>query len=297
MSAQTAVVVVAGHGQMGHAMEALLANRARLTVWDIAPTRLHLPPEVRQAASSADFLLLCVPTVAHQAVLGPLAGILPKACGALSIAKGLDDAGLCAAEILEKHLEARPWGVLGGPMIANELTGGRVGYAECGTAGMALYARVRELYPHDRLKLNHTPAPKAVSWCGVLKNVYAPLVGAADGLGLGDNVRGHLIMSATAEIQALLDRLAGRGASAYGDAGLADFATTVTSASSHHYALGRRVAAGDYADMECEGVHSLKVLQAAARVPAGKYPLYAVAAQLAEDPARLAPALHDWLKA
>ena len=288
-------VIVAGHGQMGHAMEALLAERASLTIWDIAPERLEPPAEVRAAAASAEFLLACVPTVAHAAVLGPMATLLRPDAAVLSIAKGLDDSGHCAAEILQAHLALRPWGVLGGPMIANEIVAGRIGFSELGTADTRLFARVRVLYPAERLGITHTPQPRAVSWCGVLKNVYAPLIGLADGLGWGDNARGHLVMAAVAEMQRLLPELAGPGASAYGDAGLADFVTTVTSASSHHYALGRRVASGDYSLLECEGVHSLKVLQMAGRVDARGYPLYAAAAHLAGDPARLEPALHAWL--
>lgn len=288
-------VIVAGHGQMGHAMEVLLTGRARLTVWDIAPDRVEPSAEVLGVAAAAELLLICVPTVAHAAVLAPLAPVLKPGAGVISIAKGLDDAGRSAAEILQAYLDVRPWGVLGGPMIANEIIAGRAGFAELGTTDAQLFARVRALYPAARLGITHTLQPRAVSWCGVLKNVYAPLIGAADGLGWGDNARGHLVMAAVAEMQRLLPVLAGPGASAYGDAGLADFATTVTSASSHHYALGRRVARGDYTVLECEGVHSLKVLQAAGRVERRRHPLYAVAAHLAGDPARLGPALHDWL--
>lgn len=287
-------VIVAGHGQMGHAMEALLAGRAQLHVWPIAPGKVALPADIATTAPHADFLLVCVPTLAHGAVLEPLAPLLDARTAVLSIAKGLDDAGRSAADILDAACGARPWGVLGGPMIANEIIAGRAAFAELGSGDTALFARVRALYPAG-LQLVSTPNPRAVSWCGVLKNIYAPLVGVADGLGWGDNARGHLIMAAAAEMQRLLPELAGRDAEAYGDAGLADFVTTVTSASSHHYALGRRVARGDYGDLACEGVHSLTILQAARRVDTRRHPLYAAAAFLAHAPAQLPQALHAWL--
>jgi len=288
-------VIVAGYGQMGHAMEAMLAGRAQLDVWPIAPGSLDPPAAVLAAAGWADFLLLCVPTVAHEAVLGPLAGRLAPATAVLSVAKGLDDAGRTAADILQARLGARPWGVLGGPMIANEIIAGRRGFAELGTADAGLFARVRQLYPAERLRLTHTAHPQAVSWCGVLKNIYAPLVGVADGLGWGDNVRGHLIMAATAEMQRLLTALAGAGTDAHGDAGLADFATTVTSASSHHYTLGLKLARGGDYSLECEGVHSLRILQAARRVDTTAFTLYGVAAELVRDPMAVPGALHEWL--
>jgi len=289
-------VIIAGHGQMGHAMEALLAGQARLHIWPIAPDDLEVPAAIRIAAAEAAFLLVCTPTVAHAAVLEPLARLLAADAAVLSIAKGLDESGRTAADILQAYRGGHPWGVLGGPMIANEIIAGRKAFAELG-GDRGLFARAVELFPAERLWLSHTSNARAVSWCGVLKNIYAPLIGVADGLGWGDNVRGHLIMAATAEMTRLLPVLAGDGGSAYGDAGLADFVTTVTSASSHHYSLGRRIARGDYAALECEGVHSLRVLQAARRLGSRAYPLYAVAASLARDPAALVPALQAWLAA
>lgn len=297
MTDKTPEVIVAGYGQMGHAMEALLAGRARLHIWRIAPEAAALPAAVAAVAPRADFLLVCVPTLAHAAVLAPLSALFGAGCAVLSIAKGLDTAGRCAADILAAGCGPRPWGVLGGPMIANEIIAGRTAFAELGSRDAGLFARTRGLYPAAGLHLAATPNPQAVSWCGVLKNVYAPLIGVADGLGWGDNARGHLVMAAAAEMQRLLPELAGRDAQAYGDAGLADFVTTVTSASSHHYALGRRIARGDCGELGCEGVHSLKVLQARGRVNTARHPLYAVAAHLAAEPARLPEALRAWLAA
>jgi glycerol-3-phosphate dehydrogenase (NAD(P)+) len=289
-------VIIAGYGQMGHALESLLHGRAGLHHWDIAPDRLGLPPDGRAAAATADFLLICVPTVAHAAVLDGLGGLLSAGAAVLSIAKGLDEEGRTAAGILDSRFgSGRAWGVLGGPMIADEILAGRPAFAELGTAATALAESAHCLFPAAHLRLTHTPIPEAVSWCGVLKNIYAPLVGIADESGWGDNVRGHLIMAALAEMQCLLATFAGPASRAYGDAGLADFVTTVTSASSHHYALGRRVARGEFGAMECEGVHSLRVLSKHGRIDGSVYPLCGVAADLAADPARVPAALHDWL--
>lgn len=289
-------VIVAGFGQMGHAMQALLGERAALHIWEISPEKPQLPDTIGAAAARADFLLVCVPTLAHAAVLGPLVGRLGSRTATLSIAKGLDEAGRCAADILSTRLPAHPWGVLGGPMIANELIAGKPGFAELGTSDPALVERARRLFP-DRLGLEANLHPRSVSWCGVLKNIYAPLVGVSDGLGWGDNARGHLVMSALREMRDLLPEFAGAGADAYGDAGFADFVTTVTSPSSHHYALGRRLSAGDVSNLECEGVHSLRVLQARGKLPARAFPLLTIAAGIVKAPGDVASGLRAWLAA
>lgn len=293
MNAQ-ATVIIAGFGQMGHAMQALLRERAALRIWEISPEKPALPDDIATAAAQTDFLLVCVPTLAHAAVLSPLAARLGSRTATLSIAKGLDPGGRCAAEILSALLPTRPWGVLGGPMIANELIAGKPGFAELGSGDPALVARARRLFP-DWLGLEPNPEPRSVSWCGVLKNIYAPLVGVSDGLNWGDNVRGHLVMAASHEMSVLMGQFAGIPGSTYGDAGLADFVTTITSSSSHHYALGRRLALGDASNLECEGVHSLRVLLSQGRLPARGCPLLSIAAGIVKNPHDVAPRLHEWL--
>jgi glycerol-3-phosphate dehydrogenase (NAD(P)+) len=295
MTGTTYNVLIAGYGQMGHAMEALLRQRASLTIWPITPDGLDPSMAIKDAAATADFLLVCTPTVAHDAVLDGLVRRLPPECAVLSIAKGLDRAGQCAADILQGHRGKKAWGVLGGPMIANEIIAGKPGFAVLGSHDKSLLPRVQDLYPRPGLALMGTLNPQAVSWCGVLKNVYAPLVGISDESGWGDNARGHIIMAAMHETQAILGELTGDEGQAYGDAGLADFITTVTSPSSHHYALGRRVARGDYGNLECEGVHSLQVLLAGDRVDPGRYPLLGIAAHLVGECGQLCWELHDWL--
>ena len=83
--------------------------------------------------------------------------------------------------------------------------------------------------------LGAAAVPRAVSWCGVLKNIYTPLFGLADGLGWGDNVRGRLASAALDEISRLVERFGGVPRIAASAAGLADLITTATSKSSHHY--------------------------------------------------------------
>lgn len=291
-------VIIAGHGQMGHAMETLLQERTTLSIWDIAPERLQPPTAITAAAARCDFLLVCVPTAAHAAVLGPLAPLLPAGAGVMSIAKGLDDDGRTAADILADRFAGKAsWGVLGGPMIANEIRARRPAFAQLGTDEAALYGGATALFQGSGLRLSHAPEPRAVSWCGVLKNAYAPLIGISDMLGWGDNARGYLVMAALLEMQQLIKVFTHAPVTAYAEAGLADFVTTVTSKSSHHYALGQAVARGELPAPGSEGVHSLTVLKRREMVEFAAYPLLKVAAGLVDDPLHVPVALDGWLRA
>jgi len=96
-------------------------------------------------------------------------------------------------------------------MIANELRAGHWGFAELGCNRIADRARVRKLFAGGKLRLTLQSSPRVVSWCGVLKNIYVPLIGLSDGLECGDNLRGQLVSAALGEINLLVMRLCGRG--------------------------------------------------------------------------------------
>lgn len=291
-------VLIAGYGQMGHAMQALLPRRAGLTIWRVTPQHQVPSAAIRKAAAGSDLVMLCVPTVALAPLLAHLLPLTAHRVLFLSIAKGLDDNGCTAADILEARLGARArWGVLGGPMIAAELCAGRHGYAEIGTRNAAAQSSTLRLFRGTPLHLSAGALPQAVSWCGVFKNIYTPLFGLADGLDCGDNVRGRLASAALDEISRLVKHFTGAQHVAAGAAGLADLITTATSKSSHHRALGWRVARGDYSTPHGEGPHSVRMLRRWRRLPGARaFPLLAVATALVRHPHTVRTRLHTWLK-
>jgi len=297
-SRRTSVLIV-GFGQMGHAMQALLGSRTHLSLWRVTPERQQPPPAVLKAAGQTDFIILCVPTIAIATLLTELQAYLDKRTVVLSVAKGLDETGRTAADILEMQfgIHAR-WGVLGGPMIANELRAGRSGFAESGSRSAVTQRLVGNLFRGTQLHLISGSKPRAVSWCGVLKNVYVPLFGLADGLGWGDNLRGQLASAALAEINRLVQNFSGVRRAADGAAGLADLITTATSRSSHHRALGWHVARGNRHKPQGEGPHSVRVMRRTGTLPSARaFPLLHVAATLAHQPAAARAKLATWIEA
>lgn len=290
-------VLIVGFGQMGHAMQALLSSRARLSIWRVTPKNLRPPASVLSAAEQADFVLLCVPTCGIAGTLANLHARLRKQVVVLSIAKGLDDAGHTAAEILGECLGSRTsWGVLGGPMIANELRAGRWGFAELGSNRKGCRSRVMRLFAGSKLRLTSLTDPRVVSWCGVLKNIYVPLIGLGDGLECGDNLRGQLVSAALGEINLLVWHLCGPRHAAEGSAGLADLVTTATSRSSHHRRLGLCVARGALRLPPSEGVHALKVLaRTHQRLPLRDLPLLRLSAAMVRHPRTARSRLAAWI--
>lgn len=290
--------VIVGYGQMGHAVQHLLQNRCDIGIWKVAPRHTLLTNQIHTRLPDCEFVFMCVPTVAHPELLQELVPNLARDCIVLSVAKGVDELGQTTAEILANRLSPdMTWGVLCGPMIANEIVAGKPAYAQAGMSKPSRFNEVLSLFSGSALTLACSPLPHALSWSAALKNVYAPLFGILEALDLGDNARGMLLMTVIGEMNRLVEYLTGEPRAVYGEAGIADLMTTVTSPSSHHRALGQRVARGDLADMQAEGIHTLEILTQTERIPAGQFPLFDIAAALARSPLRVPDLLRDWLRA
>ncbi len=239
-------VLVLGHGEMGRAMEQLLGPRVALAIWDKFPQDGFQSAVLEVAAPRAEVVIFCVPTYPHAQVLAQLVPLLRPGCICLSVAKGLDEAGRPVTRIFEATLGERfGYGVLHGPMIAEEIHAGRHAFAQLGYRGAGVSERVTALFAGTRLHVVPAADMVGINWAVILKNIYALAFGMADELSLGDNVRGWLAVQALRELDAIVQQMGGAPATACGLAGLGDLITTATSAHSHHHELGRRLARGE----------------------------------------------------
>lgn len=266
-------VLILGHGEMGHAMETLLGARHRLAVWERQPPPDRQPVRLEDQVSEAEFVVFCLPTSAHAALAARIQSVLKKPTLCVTIAKGLDDGGRTAVEVLTGTLGREPVAVVYGPMIAEEIRAGRPAFAQCGAAATGATDRLLTLFRGSALQLEISGDVTGLSWSAILKNVYALAFGMADELQLGDNVRGYLAVAALHELDAMVRALGGQAATPFHLAGLGDLITTATSAGSHHHQLGRRLARGE-TGLSGEGVHTLAMLRANPRFDAARYPLY-----------------------
>ena len=279
--AMKAKVLLLGYGEMGHAFASLLRDRVELTIWQRHPAAGEVKMDVATAVKASDVVIFCLPAVAHEDVLRQIAPNLSPHTICMSIAKGLDEQGRCVAQIFSQYLdhgnERGRYAFLYGPMIAEELSAGRQGFAELAAWHENILPGIRVLFRETRLVLRNTHDVLGCSWAVILKNVYALLFGMVDGLQLGDNVRGYLSVSALQELAQIVVTMGGQAGTAYSLAGLGDLITTATSRNSHHHALGLKLAAGDRTDVRGEGVHTLAMVRKHALLELAPYPLFALA--------------------
>lgn len=278
-------VLVLGHGEMGRAMEVLLADRVDLDIWNRSPRSGLAAVVLEEVAARANVVIFCLPTAAHDAVLEKLHVHLRPGCICLSVAKGLDEKGRPVTRILADAIGGRiGYGVLYGPMIAEEIQEGRHAFAELGFHGETVAEVVMTLFAGTRLHVTASADMLGINWAVVLKNIYAMAFGVADELGCGDNVRGWLATAAVRELHDLVQTRGGRSATAYGLAGLGDFITTATSEHSHHHTLGRRLARGEAAGIEGEAIRTLAAMEHSGLPEESSFPLFRWIHALVRDP-------------
>ncbi len=271
MKKQRALIV--GYGEMGHAMQHLLQRHHAVTVWQRHPVEGN-PAPLAQAAANKDIIVFCIPTGPLHRVASELRSALQKDTLVISIAKGLDDKGRTAFDAISEALgAATPRAVLYGPMISEELCADRPGFAQVGSPQPVWAQRIQALFANSGLYLAATADTVGISWCAVLKNVYAMAFGMTDELKLGNNVRGYLATVALQELAAISQEKGGTEAAPYGLAGLGDLLTTATSTDSHHHALGMQLARGERDNLGGEGTHTIQLVNELNLIKTSQYPL------------------------
>ncbi len=289
-------VFIIGYGEMGHAMESLLAPRYRVQIWDRVAVPGHEAVQLAAAADAA-FVVYCIPVTPLAEVAGRVLPFLSPESVSLSMAKGLDEMGRTAPEIFAKlYGSARSYSVLYGPMIAEEILAGRPAFAQVGVSQPQCYDKVADWFRGSSLLLEYSDDLTGIAWAAVLKNVYAMLFGMADELQLGDNVRGYLAVAAIREMCDIVVARGGQAMTAQQLAGLGDLITTATSAGSNHHELGRRLARGEPVKRASEGIHTLSMVENLKLFDVANYPLFQLARDIVDEPGNTRQRILDYLQ-
>lgn len=289
-------VLILGYGEMGHAMEYLLAARHDVRIWNMGEVVKGCHATLEDEVACAQVILFCLPVNPHHEIASRIAPCLARDSLCLSIAKGLDESGRTAAQVFESVFVTRHhYGVVYGPMISEELRAGRHGFADAVLSDAADFEVMHSLFRGSTLVCQQASDMHGRSWSVILKNVYAILFGVADELKLGDNMRGHLMVAAIAELSGIVQSFGGQAHTPYSYAGLGDLLTTATSAGSHHHALGQQLVRGEWSDITGEGVHTLQMVERYRLFEWRAYPLFSLAHDIVSAPETLHERVEDYL--
>lgn len=284
-------VLILGYGEMGHALEYLLAEKHDVHIWSRASHTV-----LEQEVALAQVILFCLPVNAHSELISRITPCLTEGSLCLTIAKGLDEAGLTAPQVLSHVLAGKHrFGVMFGPMISEDIRLGHYAFADVALSETDDFERIRSLFQGSTLICRQVTDMLGSGWSVILKNVYAIMFGVSDELKLGDNMRGYLIVTAVAELSAIVKAFGGEAHTPFTYAGLGDLLTTATSENSHHHALGRKLASGDFSDISGEGVHTLQMVEKFHLFDSRPYPLYRLVNDLVFRPEGLKDSVDSYL--
>lgn len=262
-------VTIIGDGGMGSVCAMLLCeNGVRTTLWgheaayiaEMAhkrenvqflpgyklPDSLRLEADDSRAFDGAELVVSAVPCQFLRKTWQRLAAYLPAGIPMVSVTKGIEIGTLRRpTEILREVLGTqRPYAVLSGPTIADEVAQGLPATATVASENSELARAVQQTFNTAMFRVYTHDDCVGVELAGAMKNVIAIAAGAVDGIGAGDNAKAALLCRGLAEIQRLGAAMGAREKTFTGLSGLGDLVTTCISPMGRNRSFGERIGRG-----------------------------------------------------
>ncbi len=277
---KTATII--GDGGMGSVCAMLLCeNGVRTTLWghDAAylaqmaatrentkflpgyplPAALRYQPDDAQAFDGAEIVVSAVPCQFLRKTWQRLAAHLPAGLPVVSVTKGIENGTLLRpTQILQEVLgDRRPYAVLSGPTIADELARRLPATATAACADMNLAKRIQQTFTTAMFRVYTNDDVVGVELAGAMKNVIAIAAGVIDGVGAGDNAKAALLCRGLAEIERLGAAMGASEKTFTGLSGLGDLVTTCISPMGRNRSFGERIGKGQTAAEALAATHSV----------------------------------------
>ncbi len=283
-------VAVLGAGSWGTTVASLVAPRHPTILWARDPevaravdedhsNPAYLPgftlanglsatSDLERAVSTADLLVVGVPTSGFRTVLEDAKQYVRPWIPVVSLSKGLErDSFLRMTEVIKQVLPGHPAAALTGPNIAKEILAGKAAAAVVATEDLAVAAAIQKVVTRGvfRVYVNHDVIGCEIG--GALKNVVAIAAGIGQGLEVGDNTRAAVMSRGLAELTRLGVALGAEPATFAGLAGMGDLIATCMSPHSRNRTVGELLGKGHKLDeilagmnMVAEGVNTAVVV-------------------------------------
>lgn len=209
------------------------------------PQELSATCDLEEAVSSADVVVMAVPSHGFRSVLGEVADHVRPWVPVISLSKGLEQGtNKRMTEVVNDVLPDHPAGILTGPNLAREVA---VGYPAAAVVAMADARMARALRPVFAGPAFLVFTNLDIIGCelaGVVKNVLAIAAGMVDGMGFGDNTKATLLTRGLTEMTRLGVALGGQPLSFSGLAGMGDLVATCSSSQSRNHRVGEELGKG-----------------------------------------------------
>lgn len=267
MSANTPTVIWARDPATADDINANNANTRYLPGLKLH-TNLKATSDLAEAASSADLLVMGVPSKAMRVTLEAAREHCRAWIPVISLAKGFEPkTRYRMTQVIEEVMPGHPPGVLTGPNLAREIVHGFAAASVLAMEDDIIVRKLKPLFQSSLFRVYTNTDMVGAELGGALKNVIAIAAGMGDGAGAGENTRSAVITRGLAEISRLGVAMGGEPATFAGLAGLGDLMATCTSSLSRNHHVGEELGKGRtvdeiIADMNqvAEGINSSKIV-------------------------------------
>lgn len=257
-------IAIIGAGKIGKAIEYLLKkSRYPVFLWDRDKSKIRGKFDFSEAVSGASVIFICVPSWSNREIAEKIGKIRTKEKRiVVTLSKGIEESsGKLMPDVLREVLRGRAgFGVLGGPMLADEIREGQPTGGVLALSSPAWKKRLQGIFSGTNLKLEFSSDLKGIAVCSVLKNIYSLALGMADGLGLKANAKSLLTVLACREMEEIVRELGGKTETFRGLAGFGDLLTTGWSRTSHNYKTGLDIIKSGGKCQRSEGCVSLPLV-------------------------------------
>jgi glycerol-3-phosphate dehydrogenase (NAD(P)+) len=260
-------VGVVGAGSWGTTVAALAAVNAPTVLWARRPelaeqintehvngdylSNFSLPSQLRatssleEAVSTADVLVMAVPSHGYRDVAAEAAPYLRAWVPVVSLAKGLERASRKRmSEVTREEMPGHPVAVLTGPNLAKEILSGQPAASVVAIDDADIAAELQRIFGRPTFRVYTNGDVVGCEVGGVVKNVIAIAAGMAEGMGFGDNTRATIITRGLAEMTRLGIAMGGHAATFAGLAGMGDLIATCSSKQSRNNMVGFQLGEG-----------------------------------------------------
>ncbi len=255
-------ITVFGAGSWGTALSLYLAHKAyQVLLWHnvekdairmnevrqnevfmpgiIFPENLSCTSDLEKAVTSADLLLIVVPSQVFRSMLQQIKPFL-KHQPIMWATKGVDATSnelmdVVAEEVLGKEAIL---GVISGPNFAQEVAAGLPAATTVATRHQTVLPELCHIFESQLMQIDGTTDTTGAEVGGVVKNVIAIAVGICDGLSLGSNARAALMTRGLEEMIRLGVAMGAREQTLIGLAGVGDLILTCTDDKSRNRRFG-----------------------------------------------------------
>lgn len=243
-AANTSTILWARRRELAEQINDTKVNAEYLPAY-VLPEELAATSSLGEAVSSADVVVMAVPSHGYREVAAEAAPYLRPSVPVVSLAKGIEPATLMRmSEVTIDAMPGHPVAVMTGPNLAKEILSGQPAASVVAIDDTGIAEELQRVFSRPSLRVYTNSDVVGCEVAGVVKNVIAIAAGMAEGLGFGDNTRATLITRGLAEMARLGVAMGGRLETFAGLAGMGDLIATCSSRQSRNHSVGLELGSG-----------------------------------------------------